>query len=351
MRRIIFYKLVLIALMGLGACADDAAHTNKTKEETKMQQRSLLYGRPAFRINLSCENSDITIYLNGVEIFERYGDPSLYVELPVNDLILRGENELALLVDPPKGSRAECSADLVVREFNNFDMEPLKILTLHYDEKQKHPTEGTTHMGSYSSYDDFEPSDRGDVHVGAPVVKKHKKSATYGADATFVRLKFDLPTPFGRWKYAEGLPILDKPFLSLTLDEYVHTARHDPKFAKLYEINHRIYKLVKAKDIDALMPYFRERNLEMDRAFFRSAGTTERGFREDFLSELNDPDMELLEISEEKWKTHNIAYRVDDNNKLAWLTDLIIFNRKQGDGSSTYTMKFRWDGKEWILTR
>ena len=351
MRRIIFYKMALIALMGLGACADDATHTNKTKEETKMQQRSLLYDRPAFRINLSCEQASVRIYLNGVQVFERFDDPSLYVELPVNDLILNGENELALLVDPPKGARAKCGADLVVREFNNFDMEPLKILTLRYDESRKHPTEGTTHMGSYSSYDDFRPSDRGDVSVGAPVVKEHRPSEIYPSKATFVRLKFDLPTPFGRWKYAEGLPILEKPFMDLTLEEYVHTARHDPKFAKLYEINRRIYELVKARDIDALMPYFRERNLEMDRAFFRSAGTTERGFREDFLSELNDPDMELLEISEEDWRTHNIAYRVDDNNRLAWLTDLIIFNRKQGDGSSTYTMKFRWNGKEWILTR
>ena len=351
MRYTKIYAMLLIALIGVNAYANDTHHTKQTKEETKMQYRSLLYDKPAFRINLSCENSDITIYLNGVEIFERYGDPSLYVEIPVNDLILNGENELTLLVDPPKGFKAKCSADLVVREFNNFDMKPKKILTLHYDESQKHPTDGTTHMGSYDSHHGFKPSENGDVHVGASVVQEHQPSEIYPSKATFVRLKFDLHTPFGRWKYADGLPILSKSYLELSVKEAKEIAKTDPKFAKLYEINHRIYKLVKAKDIDGLMPYFRERNLEEDRAFFRSSGTTERGFREDFLSEMNDPDMELLEISEEEWKTHDIAYRVDENNKLAWLTDLIIFNRKQGDGSSTYTMKFRWDGKEWILTR
>jgi len=347
-KRLLCISMILLMLT-LNACA-----TNKknTKEKRAMTKTSLLKGKTAFRFNISCENANIRIYMNGVQVFGRFDDPAIEMEYPTNDLILNGENELALLVESEGFTgKPKCTIDLVVREFNNFEMTPQKILTLSYDESQKHPTQGTTPMGSYSSYDGFKPSDKGDVHIAVPVLQKHKKSGTYGSDATFVRLKFELPTPFGRWKYASGEPILSKPYLDLNIKEAKDLQANDLKLAKLYEINHAIYKLAKAKDVDGLMEYFKERNLEFDKALYRKPGTTEASFKKRLEEVLNDPNMKLWEISEERWKKHQIVFRVDDNNKLAWLTDLILLNYTKGEGSSRYTMKFRWDGENWILTR
>ncbi|WP_457594279.1 hypothetical protein [Hydrogenimonas sp.] len=349
MKKRVLFTLLLLCTLGMGACADKRDKTD-TKEEHPMKP-SILKERPSFLLDIACEKAPMRIYLNGIQLFEDFSKLPISLKYPVNDIILDGDNELTLLIDKELDKGANCEIGLIVREFNNFEMIPKRIVTLHYEKGRKKPTEGTTPPGRYSSLNDFAPSEEGDVHVGTPVIKEHKKSDTYEVDALFVSLKFSLPTPFGRWKFASGRLILDKPYLELTKDEALALQKHDPKLAKLYEINHQIYKLVKAKDIDGLMAYFKERNEEMDRAYFHTPGTTEKILKEKFEKALNDPDMKLWEISEERWKNHKIVFRVDENNRLAWLTDLIIFNYTKGEGSATAKMKFRWDGNTWILTR
>jgi len=349
MTKTLLYASMILFILTLNACATN--NKNNTKEKRAMTKTSLLKSKVAFRLNISCENAAMRLYLNGIQIFEDKSELPIEMEYPINDTILNGENKLTILINDKPTKKAKCSIDLVAREFNNFEMTPKKILTLSYDESKKHPIEETTPMGSYSAYDDFKPSDKGDVHIGTPSLHKHKKSATYGSNASIIHLKFDLATPFPRWKYASGDIILNKPYLDLSMEEAKDLQKNDSKLSKLYEINHAIYKLAKAKDIDGLMEYFKERNVEMDKALFDKPGTTEKELREDLRKQLNNPDMELWEISEERWENHQIVFRVDENNKLAWLTDLILLNYTKGEGSSRYTMKFRWDGEKWILTR
>ncbi len=325
----------------------------KEKGVSMVEDMSFFREKPSFLLNIKCNQIGFTIYLNGIELIDDNSGLPVELDYPVNDTILDGDNELAVLINEKSPKNGKCKVDLIVREFDNFEMEPLKILTLNYDRSLEHPTDGTTPMGFYDSSIGFEPVKEGDIEVGSVVAEPHKKSAIYLSDFTIYRLPFSVPTPFGRWKYSQGDPILSKPYIDLSIEEAKDLQKNDPKLAKLYEINHKIYRLVEAKDIDGLVTYFKERNSEIDRAYFDPPGSTDKLLKERLGRTINDPDMELMKISDEEWRNRDIVFRVDDNNKLAWLTDLIIFNYTKGKGSRSYKMKFRWIESEqrWVLTR
>jgi len=345
MKQILYMIGLTIALLST-SCAQQ-----KEIIKGKIMKQSILMKKPSFNIRISCENSSFRVYLNGEQQFEDFSRLPIALDYPANGTIVNGENELMLLMDNNTKMTSKCKVTLFVREFNDFDSPQQDILTLSYDETQKTPLSDTTKEGQYSSLNHFNKEEKGDITILAPTINKQKKSDAYESDAQFIRLKFSLPNVSPRWRFMDGKPILKKPYLDLSLIEFKKLQKEDPKITKLIEINHQIYNAAKNKDLDKLVSFFTERNREMDTAFYHKSGEVEKELREGFLEVFNDSNMKLLERSDKKWKEHDLIFRVEENNKLAYILNLLSWNYIKGEGSRNFKIKFRWDGDKWILTR
>jgi hypothetical protein len=333
------------------------AKTTKVKGNDMINHQSILTNKPSFNLRINCDHSKIKVYMNGVEIFKNKRISSTMLDFPINDFITSGHNKLELLMlgssmgTKRLSSDTECKVTLFVRKFNNFDTPSQDIFTLKYKHKAKDKLEGTTSPGMYNSKKQFKCDDAGDVKISQAIFVPFENKPLSASNGVIASIDFSLPTPFPRWKYLDGHLILHKEYYSLTLPEAIKLQKEDTKLKKLYELNHRIYLAAKNKDIDTLVSFFSERNKEMDIAYFKNKGTTEKELRRDFEKDIADKEQALRDISEYDWEQHKSTFVVERGDTLAYLKAILAWNSIGYSGSASYTMKFRWDGENWILTR
>ena len=89
----------------------------------------------------------------------------------------------------------------------------------------------------------------------------------------------------------------------------------------------------------------------MDIAYFKTKGSTEKELRENFKKDMAEKEQKLRDISESDWQHHKSTFVVEYGDTLAYLKAILAWNSIGYSGSSSYNMKFRWDGEKWILTR
>ena len=330
---------------------------SKGEEMVDKKRTSPLLDKPSFNIRISCEGAAATIAVNGVDAYMHDSLAPLEMEKPVNNLIADGENELQIvMLNPATGLTPDsvCSVTLFVRRFNDFENPPQDIVTLRYRHGVKEPLKGTTRAGRYDSTQGFrEDEKRGDVKVGSASFRVLRKgvAGTKYKGMVLATLKFHMPAPFPRWKFLDAPKVFDKTYEEHSKEELLDLMLHDPKLAKLYEVNHALYRALKEKDMDRVMSFFKERNDETDIAFYSKPGSTEKKLREALIEALNDKEQALDTITWDNKKT--LYFSVDIGRALAGVQGMIVFNSIGYPGSHTFYTKFRWDEKRqtWILTR
>ena len=112
-----------------------------------------------------------------------------------------------------------------------------------------------------------------------------------------------------------------------------------------------IQNAITNKNFDALSNLLRERNYELDTAFYSPPGTAHNKLISSLREAAEDDTLELVGLK----KTY-VNFIVEENNKIAGLyrennTPAIALRFKSGNGTQSYDFKFRLKNKKWILTR
>ena len=347
----LLFVFVLIANVQAYTSENKTQHKNKGRKMGN--NSSILTNKPSFNLRIKCNSARVLIHLNGVEQFNSKRVAPVSLDLPVNDLITSGENKLEVLMlgVGTLPIDAQCNVTLFVRKFGDFDSPEQDILTVSYQHDQKEKLAGSTTIGKYSSLNSFKKDKDGDVEVSIVSVDTFKNMPLSGSDGVVVSAEFSLPTPFPRWKFLDAPKVLNKIYYSLTIQEAKQLQKENSQLKKLYSLNHRIYNAAKNKDIDTLISFFSERNREMDIAYFKVKGDTEKELRAEFKKDMEDKEQALREITESAWEQHKSTFVVEYGNTLAYLKAILVWNSIGYSGSASYNMKFRYDGEKWILTR
>jgi len=334
--------VMLVLLLNLTACSD-----NKIKEEReqKMEQQTS-QERPYYMIEVEGMDSAIAVYLNGVKVYLDLSAGSYGSQIFVNDFVKDGLNELRI--------------DLVGRRKENYVLDPETrckvsfvknvrgkksvISSIVYNRKAKDRTQGTREEGFYDSNRSYERSNKGDTLISRLEVQAyfsfgHSKGIYLEQNITIEEKAFPL------WKFLSSEDITDKSLQYMSSDKR-KAFRESEKGQALYKVYGELHAALKRKDVDFVIELMKERNEELDLAYFKTKGHTEKEMREDLEEMVNNDKFELLEYIPSEHYTY-----MDESLKLMYIKTL-IYNRKAPDeGSIKYPMIFRYEKGKWILTR
>jgi hypothetical protein len=335
--------IMLVMLLNLTACSE--SKVKEERGEEKMQE-PIRQERPFYMIEAEGMDSGIEIYLNDVSIYHDYSAGSYGAQTFVNDFVKDGLNKLRIeLMGKSKENfnldpQTHCKVSFV----KNVRGEKSVISTIVYNRKAKERTQGTREEGFYDSNRSYERSNRGDTLISSLEVKPYN---SFGKDkGIYLEQNISIEEKaFPLWKFLSSEDIIDKS-LQYMSSEKRKAFRESKKGQALYKVYGELHDALKRKDVDFVIELMKERNEELDLAYFKTKGHTEKEMREDLEEMVNNSKFELLEYVPSKHYTY-----MDESLKLMYLKTL-IYNRKAPDeGSIKYPMMFRYENGKWILTR
>ncbi len=307
--------------------------------------KSMQLEEPFYKAYIKTEGLRYRIALNGVDIKSDKSRHPLTVEIPVNQFVRTGENKFEVQIFPltKKGK-------LYISDSAHMDME-LRLYTgleeyvilneLHYSAKNaeaEKPFDGSSTEGRYALADNTLSEDASGEYSVSPLaieVQENKYNNTY------MRQNVTMPTPFPEWKFINGDPIPD-PKQFKAMDQMVNGLIGEP-----FKVLEKIHTALSKKDIDSIMPLFKERNDEMDKAFYYKPGTYEKMLRDSFQEEF-DKNMILADITID----HAKPIVSPGNNIVQFGSQpLIYFYNEEKSVFNKYDIFFRKQGDQWIITR
>jgi len=307
--------------------------------------KSMQIDEPFYKVFIDTQGLKYRIVVNGFELKYSKSLSPLKVEIPINQLVRTGENQFELQIVPfsKKGNLTKTDEDYIEVEFRLYtDLNNYVVLSkLNYSAgnvKAGKPYNGSTDEGRYSLINHkFEDDNNGEYSV-SKLATEIKEDAY---NKTFIRQSVSMPTPFPEWKFLTGDPIPD-PQQFKTKEEMIDGLVGAP-FNELK----KIHTALSNKDIDSIMPLFKERNDEMDKAFYYESGTYEKLLREAF---------------EENFKKGRILDDLDINVAMPAVSPgktiiqlgsdpLIMFYNESKSVFIKYDIYFRKEGDKWIITR
>ncbi len=312
---------------------------------------SILYKKPVFQLKVEVFGTTHYIKVNGMTVLFDIGEEGqTSVTLPVNHWMRSGENSLGINVYPSKRGEALNPSSYVRLELTVHDLsEPDKvytIATLHFsgtkDANDSH-TFASSPSGIYTSNHDFAVDDKGDIRVYDIISKVNN---TFDGALGFER-KITIPSSLPLWAF----------FTSNEMEDF-YKIENDVDYEKammpLFIEYEKVQKAIANRNIESILPMFKERNKETDIAFYLQPGTTAANLRESLLNTINDEDIEPVEL-----KISFFNFHLEDNNKIVSLRReglepaiiLNFINKKKGTGSRRYPMFFRYSNGKYILTR
>ncbi len=307
--------------------------------------KSMQLEEPFYKAYIKTEGLKYRVVVNGVDIKNDKSRHPLTVEIPVNQFVKTGENKLELQIFP-----LTKEGDLYISDSASMDME-FRLYTgleeyvilseLHYSAKNaeaEKPFDGSSTEGRYALVDNTLSEDASGEYSVSPLaieVQENKYNKTY------MRQNVTMPTPFPEWKFLTSDPIPD-PAQFKTREQMIGGLVGKP-----YAILETIHTALSKKDIDSIMPLFKERNDEMDKAFYYKPGTYEKLLRDAFQEEFSK-DMILMDMDIDYAKP-----MVSPGNNIIQLgsSPMIEFKNKEESVFSSYDIFFRKDGDQWIITR
>jgi DNA-binding transcriptional ArsR family regulator len=320
---------------------------------------SLLQKKPVFELKVDVFGAAHFIKINGTIILYDFADEGqISVVLPVNNWLRSGENTFGFDLYPPDPGKpfnpgSYVRVALIVHELS----EPEKVYTLATlnfsdieDANQSH-TSKSSPSNTFSSSKGFIPDRSGDVRVYDVVSKPRPKEDDFEGAMTFER-KISIPNSLPLWAFFNSVEMEDYTNLYHT-DEN----KYDEAMMPLFSVYKKIYDALEKKEFESILPMFEERNRETDLAFYREPGTTAARMLESLqntIKDLNDNNSELLDLN-----IPSVSYHLEANKKIvslrrSGLDQAIILNyinKKEGLGSKSYPLFFRYQNGKYILTR
>jgi hypothetical protein len=314
-------------------------------------ENNVLLEKPYFTIYLETAAAYGLIEFNGYLIFGVEGMP-LEVELPVNQWIGEGENELSMLLVPDDeknkkyDENARVKMSLRVRPSGSDPRNNITLATLEFSGAKANMgkgLEGNTPKGQLNSKDNFSADPKGDILIGDVAIEDYKmKEDKVSRKVTLP--KIGLP----RWAFLDSDKITN--IKSADLDADIDDNMNKQLINEMLPIYAAIWNALQSKSIASIFPLFEERNREYDAAFYREPGTTARLLAESLEEAATSPTKTLCPI-----KSTNTQSQVYDNDKLARLRvnnhDSLIGFNWEGGGSQDYDIILRKKNGRWIITR
>lgn len=325
----------ILALVTLMSCS-----------HSKGEKMSLLEGKPLFYLSIESHNIESLVELNGVyvhSVSSLSGQSKL--DIPVNNYMHPLDNELAIALFPLEPgethpSSAKLVVSLVVKSDDDSEVS-FRVASILFDgaEQDLIALNGGNDVVRLDPDQNFSPSKNGLVTV-RPV---ELATAEENGGSLRISRNVEIPNSLPLWKF----------FGSDELPDYYTIPDEDyyPDRNSLYKKYEKIQKALEVGDIDSILPFFEERNIETDKAFYLKEGTTENELKESLKRSVENGDLELVPLDKDF-----VDIKQEPNRKLVSLVrddsgSAIGFNFAGGGGSVNYNLVFRRENGEWILTR
>jgi hypothetical protein len=305
---------------------------------------NILQNQPVFELKLDGFGVTYVVELNGVIILNQ-DNPlgKINTRLPVNHYMTPEDNTLTVSLwsddDEPINPNANINIKLIVSSHTQPQNEYL-IASLNYDNKEqsdKEKIKNSSKSGRIDSHNNFSYDLNGDIIINKILFNKNADDV-YQYSRTIT-----IPSSLPLWAFfnSDNLP----DYYSMSVDEYYQ------HMETLLDEYLKVHQAISTNDIKSILPLFKERNEELDLAFYNPVGTLENKIKVALADAANDSTAELLPLTKNK-----VGFSLDEINKLAKLTrndeaPAISLNHKDGTGSYSFDMIFRHKDGKWILTR
>lgn len=318
--------------------------TNNTSQAKDINM-SPLNNSPYFTLKVESFGVSFFTNINGVTIYKELdNNGQISTTIPINNYMSPEKNFLEIEALPPEaGSKFNPNSHILislqVAPNDNKD----KIITLTSIIFSGNATNGkhaekSSSSGNFRSTDG-QPDKDGDIIIGQI---SYKKINEYEGGVAISR-ELSAPSTIPKWEFlnSDEIPNLE----SLSDNEYYSL------LDSLLEEYLKIQNAIKNKSTSQVINLFKERNIETDKAFYLTPGTTEAKISKSLSDVENDNDLGLIEL-----KRDSVDFTVEPNNRLisltrTGLTPAISLDFKNGYGSQRYNLIFRREGNNWILTR
>jgi len=341
--------LTALMLLSLSACANE---TKETKQGATQMQLPPAYGtKPSYRLNIEGYGDKIEVFFNGSEMFHDFSRSQIVTIYPVNNYVTTGENELKVRIFAKKKQNFQLNPKgwfKVFLEIRDAKGSWQRLGGIVYDAAAKDPVAKSAGEGYYTleAGEGFKAiALPAEAEVHKVQTEKRDLRAGHKVNSSEFTQALIFPTPFPRWKFLDSEDIIDYD-LNKASDEEYEKLRQSPKMQKLYDAYEEINTLLKNKEVAEAVKIFDERSKENAYAFRSTKEELERKLKESFEQDLDNPEYELVPFDRTKK-----YFFIEDNRKLAYIPGTIKFKKKGAYVYQKYGMKFRWDGKKWILTR
>jgi hypothetical protein len=346
----ILYILSALMLISLNACANE--HQTNNKQGANSMQLPQAYGtKPSYRLHIEGFGDMIEVFFNGSKIFYDLSGSQITTVYPINDYVTTGKNLLMTRLVSPQNKNYKFNPKgwfEVYLEVRDAKGDWQRLGGIHYDASAKDTTAQSTPEGYYAL-----EAGKGFKAVALPAeaevykvkTKSEKKRNRVKINTKEFTQVIIFPTPFPRWKFLDSEDIVDVNIENITEQEY-EKLRKSPKMQKLYDAYEEIFSLLQKRQVDQVMKIFKERTDELAYAFRETKTELEKKLATSLKEDLDNPQYELVPFE----RTQKYFF-IDENKKLAYIPGTIKFKKKDAFIYQKYNMKFRWDGKNWILTR
>lgn len=314
---------------------------------TTGRNMSIFQNQPVFKLNVETFGTKHIININGVSLIsDMDSNGQSEKSLPINHLMRSGFNTLEVYVFPDKPNQpinVNSRVNITLSVTSNSSPENIFIITDIDFQGANIEIENSIidskKSGKLDSSGNFSSKETGDSEIYdielSPV-------NNYKGAIKLVR-KINIPSSLPLWAFfnSDNMPDFD----SMTDEQYYKEV--DGLLSKYLEIQLAINN----KNIDSIISSFKERNAELDKAFYQPSGTYDKKIAKSLSDAANDDALELVDLKKEY-----VNFTVEDNNKLTSLTrddfkPALSFNFKSGTGSQNYPLIFRLQDGKWILTR
>lgn len=307
--------------------------------------KNMEINEPFYKVYFKTEGVVFGVVVNGFEVYFNNTGKSKSVEIPINQFVKSGENKLELQLHTWEENNKlslddSAYIDLEYRLYTGLkDYVVLNKLSYsEKDAKQGAPFINSSKKSQYTLQDNLLIIDKSGNYVISELNHSVDKK---NYDANYIYHIVTMPTPFPEWHFLTS-DTIPNPQQFKTIETMTKGLVGAP-----FTVLEKIHKGLADKDIESIMPLFKERNDEMDKAFYYTSGTYEKMLREAFEEEFSK-GMILLDLD------INIAKpMVSPGFKVVQLGSgpLIVFKNKSESVFSKYDIYFRKDGDEWIITR
>jgi len=319
----------------------------QNKGEPTMQ--SILTHKPYFTVNINVVNTKIVINLNGESIYTSFNKRPKHLVVPVNHLMISGENVLEVKLLAFKrdnltlSPKAEVTVTLQVADVEKLNTPPVAISQIVY---AKASTIDSSIEGTYNSLYNFKADKNGDVKISRLLTEKlSKPRITEEVRGISLTQNVTLQTPFPRWSFLDSDNIVEGNFYDMNRKAY-DTLRKRKDIEVVYQIHQRIYDALQRKDVDSIIDLFDERNQEMDIAMYEPKGYYKNLLYKRLKEDVNNNTRNML-----KFIPNKRFFYISEGGKTLYIRSAIVFNNNAKDGSTNYPVLFRKEKGKWIITR